>query len=70
MTLLVDLMPQLKESDMAIMRPIKFILGDGLTLHRYVSLPNTIQSGKRVPMIVIPHGGPHYIRDVWRYSSE
>ena len=36
-TLLYDLMPQLKEADMAEMRPITFKSRDGLTIHGYIT---------------------------------
>lgn len=69
-TLLVDLMPQLKEADMAEMRPIKFKSRDGLTLHGYITLPKAALEGKKVPLIVNPHGGPQGIRDSWGFNPE
>lgn len=69
-TLLVDLMPQLKEEDMAVMRPISFKSRDGLTLHGYITLPKEALDGKRVPLIVNPHGGPQGIRDSWGFNPE
>ena len=56
--LLYDLMPQLKEEDMAEMRPITFQSRDGLTLHGYITLPKEALEGKKVPLIVNPHGDP------------
>ncbi|WDF67477.1 S9 family peptidase [Sphingobacterium oryzagri] len=69
-TLLVDLMPQLKEADMAEMRPITFKSRDGLTLHGYITLPKAALAGKKVPLIVNPHGGPQGIRDSWGFNPE
>lgn len=69
-TLLVDLMPQLKEEDMAEMRPIKFTSRDGLTLHGYITLPKAALEGKKVPLIVNPHGGPQGVRDSWGFNPE
>ncbi|MCY4781241.1 S9 family peptidase [Sphingobacterium sp. UT-1RO-CII-1] len=69
-TLLVDLMPQLKEEDMAEMRPIKFKSRDGLTLHGYITLPKAALDGKKVPLIVNPHGGPQGVRDSWGFNPE
>lgn len=69
-TLLYDLMPQLKEADMAEMRPIKFKSRDGLTIHGYITLPKTALEGKKVPLIVNPHGGPQGIRDSWGFNPE
>lgn len=69
-TLLYDLMPQLKEEDMAEMRPIKFKSRDGLTIHGYITLPKATLEGKKVPLIVNPHGGPQGIRDSWGFNPE
>lgn len=68
--MLYDLMPQLKEEDMAEMRPIKFKSRDGLTIHGYITLPKAALEGKPVPMIVNPHGGPQGIRDNWGFNPE
>lgn len=68
--LLFDLMPQLKEDDMAEMRPIEFKSRDGLTIHGYITLPKEALQGKKVPLIVNPHGGPQGIRDDWGFNPE
>lgn len=68
--LLYDLMPQLKEEDMADMRPISFTSRDGKTIHGYITLPKEAVSGERVPVIVNPHGGPQGIRDSWGFNPE
>ncbi|WP_419870566.1 S9 family peptidase [Chryseobacterium sp. CT-SW4] len=69
-TLLYNLMPQLKEEDMAEMRPIEFKSRDGLTIHGYITLPKEALEGKKVPLIVNPHGGPQGIRDQWGFNPE
>lgn len=68
--LLYELMPQLKEQDMAEMRPIKFKSRDGLTIHGYITLPKAALEGEKVPLIVNPHGGPQGIRDSWGFNPE
>lgn len=68
--LLYDLMPQLKEADMADMRPITFKSRDGLTIHGYITLPQAALEGKKVPLIVNPHGGPQGVRDSWGFNPE
>ena len=71
---LLDLMPQLKESDMAEMRPIKFKSRDGLTIHGYVTIPKIVNNNKsenvKIPLIVNPHGGPYGPRDRWGFNPE
>ncbi|SUX49005.1 S9 family peptidase [Chryseobacterium indoltheticum] len=68
--LLFDLMPQLKEEDMAEMRPIEFKSRDGLTIYGYITLPKAAINGEKVPLIVNPHGGPQGIRDDWGFNPE
>jgi len=68
--LLYDLFPQLKEEDMAEMRPITFKSRDGLTIHGYITLPKSALEGKKAPLIVLPHGGPQEERDSWVFHPE
>ena len=68
--LLFDLMPQLKEKDMAEMRPISFQSRDGLTIHGYITLPKEAVEGEKVPLVVNPHGGPQGVRDSWGFNPE
>ncbi len=67
--LLFDLMPQLKEEDMATMKPISFKSRDGLDIHGYITLPQEAENGP-VPVVVNPHGGPQGIRDSWGFNPE
>lgn len=67
---LMDLMPQLKEEDMAEMRPIKFKSRDGLDLYGYITIPQGASEKNQVPMIVNPHGGPYGPRDSWGFNPE
>jgi dipeptidyl aminopeptidase/acylaminoacyl peptidase len=63
-------MPQLKEKDMAEMRPISFKSRDGIELHGYITLPEAALKGQKVPVVVNPHGGPQGIRDSWGFNPE
>lgn len=49
-------------------QPVSFKSRDGLTLHGYLTLPQGT-SGKKVPMVLLVHGGP-WIRDYWGYDSK
>lgn len=51
------------------MQPIKLQARDGLTLHGYLTTPAG-SAGKALPLIVMPHGGPYGVRDVWGFDSE
>ncbi|MCT3700489.1 S9 family peptidase [Elizabethkingia anophelis] len=67
---LFNLIPQLKEEDMAEMRPIQFKSRDGIIVHGYITLPKIALDGKKVPLIVNPHGGPQGERNVWGFNPE
>ncbi len=65
---LFDTAEWLDPEQMAAMKPIQYRARDGLTIHGYLTLP-TGSSGKNVPLIVNPHGGPS-ARDVWGFDPE
>lgn len=54
---------------MAPMQPIRLKARDGLELNGYLTLPRG-SSGKGLPLIVNPHGGPHGVRDYWGFNPE
>ncbi|GHB58472.1 peptidase [Psychrosphaera saromensis] len=66
---LVAPMPWLDTTLLSEMKPIKFQSRDGLTLRGYLTLPKN-SDGKKVPLIVNPHGGPFGIRDSWGFNPE
>jgi len=47
--------------------PFSLRARDGLDLHGYLTRP---AGGGPYPMVVLPHGGPHGIRDWWDFDSE
>ena len=50
------------------MTPIVAMARDGTELSGYITLP---AGGQRpFPMVVVPHGGPHGVRDRWAYDSD
>jgi dipeptidyl aminopeptidase/acylaminoacyl peptidase len=53
---------------MAAREPIKLTARDGLVLHGYYTRPKG--STGRVPLIVLPHGGPFAVRDDWTFDEE
>ncbi len=54
---------------MATARPITVKARDGLELGGYLTLPKGA-SGKGLPMVVLPHGGPFGIHDMWGFDPE
>ncbi|KOS06110.1 peptidase S9 [Flavobacterium akiainvivens] len=67
---IMNLAPQLKEEDMAEMRPIKFKSRDGLTIYGYLTIPKGASKTNKVPLILNPHGGPYGVRDSWGFNPE
>ncbi len=63
---LFDYFPWIDDATLAEVRPVEFEARDGLRLRGYLTLPPG-QSGP-VPMVLMPHGGPHGPRDYWRYD--
>ncbi len=51
------------------MEPITYRARDGLVIHGYLTRPAG-SNGKRVPLVIHPHGGPFGIRDAWGYDGE
>jgi dipeptidyl aminopeptidase/acylaminoacyl peptidase len=47
--------------------PVEFKSRDGTSIHGYLTRPAYPASA---PMVVLPHGGPHGIRDFWDYEPE
>jgi dipeptidyl aminopeptidase/acylaminoacyl peptidase len=58
--------PALAKTPLAPMEPVKIRAHDGQILPGYLTLPLD-SSGKNVPMVVYPHGGPHD-RDTWGFD--
>ena len=54
---------------MAQTRPVSFTARDGLPIHGYLTLPPN-SDGKRLPMVVLPHGGPFGVFDTWGFGTE
>lgn len=48
---------------------IKFKARDGADIYGYLTLPKS-KKGEKPTLLVIPHGGPVGVADVWSYSSD
>lgn len=58
-----------KSDLMATTKHFAFNSSDGLEIHAYLTMPND-QSNNRTPLVVMPHGGPHYVRSTWGFSAD
>ncbi|MFY8326993.1 alpha/beta hydrolase family protein [Pseudoalteromonas sp. ZZD1] len=59
----------LKPEQMAVTKPISYTSRDGLTIYGYITLPNNIKH-ENLPLVVMPHGGPHGPRDWWAFDPD
>jgi dipeptidyl aminopeptidase/acylaminoacyl peptidase len=51
-------------------RMVTFQASDGLILDGVLTVPGTAASGERLPMILLPHGGPHADGDGWAFDTD
>jgi dipeptidyl aminopeptidase/acylaminoacyl peptidase len=55
---------------MAERKPVSFKARDGLTLHGYLTLPPHPPASGKPPLILIPHGGPFGVFDLWYFDTD
>lgn len=53
---------------MAPVRAMSYRTRDGATIHGYLTVPRGKES-QPMPLVVMPHGGPHGIRDWWEWDA-
>jgi dipeptidyl aminopeptidase/acylaminoacyl peptidase len=58
-----------KPEMLAKMEPVYFVARDGTPIDGYLTLP-VGSTGKNLPLVVNPHGGPFGPRDDWGYSGD
>ena len=61
--------PGIDPDKLSPVKPITFNARDGLLLHGYLTIPKG-SSGKNLPLVVHPHGGPFGPRDEWGFDPE
>jgi dipeptidyl aminopeptidase/acylaminoacyl peptidase len=67
--LLFSSMEAINPEDMAERRPISLKSRDGTALYGYLTMP-AHAPGARLPMVVMPHGGPHDYYDSWFFDVD
>lgn len=65
---LADYKPHLAGIILAPMEPVRFKAADGHDLHGY--LTKAPQPSVEKPLVVLVHGGPHFVRDQWGFDPE
>ncbi|MEJ6474267.1 S9 family peptidase [Pseudoalteromonas piscicida] len=59
----------IEPNKMSAMEPIVFTSRDGLSIHGYLTTPLGKEQ-KDLPLVVMPHGGPHGPRDYWQFDPD
>lgn len=57
-------------SKMRPMQHLEFQARDDVKFYGYLTLPLVADGDPKPPLVVIPHGGPHFTRDYWEYDEE
>lgn len=66
---LLDVAQWIKPAEMAERRPIRFKASDGVELDGFLTIPPH-RDLSDLPMVLVPHGGPHGVQDTWFYDSD
>lgn len=62
-------MAAIEPDDMRNQTPITFKARDGVTLHGFLTMPEHV-AGAKVPLVLMPHGGPHTVADRWYFDTD
>ncbi|BCV43356.1 hypothetical protein TUM17379_03740 [Shewanella algae] len=62
-------MESIDPAQMAEVKPMDIKVRDGMTIQAYLTLPPG-KDPKQLPLVVNPHGGPHYVRDSWGFDPQ
>jgi dipeptidyl aminopeptidase/acylaminoacyl peptidase len=52
----------------AVMEPVSFKARDGMMIRGWLTVPN--EPAAKMPLVVMPHGGPYDIVDRWEYNAD
>lgn len=52
---------------MSPVEPITYKTRDGATIHGYLTAPKGLAT-RKAPLVLMPHGGPHGLRDRWQWD--
>ena len=65
---IVSVLPGIDPTQMRPMEPYKLKVRDGTEMYAYLTRPD--DSDGPFPTVVLPHGGPHGVRDYWTFNPE
>lgn len=62
--------PAIDPETMGTRRYIRFKAGDGLELDGYLTVPAGVSEPRDMPLVLMPHGGPHHVSDGWGFDTD
>ena len=65
---IIDNRKWIKPEQMASREPVSFKVRDGLTIRGYLTRP--MGKTQSLPTVILPHGGPHGVKDSWDFDWE
>ena len=69
-TMLLAARTRIDPARMGERRYVRFKASDGMELDGYLTLPAGVQSPDKLPMVLLPHGGPHAPGDGWAFDND
>lgn len=67
--LLFELQPNVPTEKLKEIEPIKIKASDGMTINGYFTNATKSDAETPAPLVILVHGGPHFVRDYWGYSN-
>lgn len=68
LSLAVGVRSEIRPEAAAEVEPVEFKARDGLLIHGWLTKPNSASA--KMPLVVMPHGGPYGIVDRWEFNPE
>ena len=63
-------MPSVKNSKLLQSEPFQATATDGTKINGYFTAAKSAEKNTPAPVVILVHGGPHGVRDLWRYSKD
>ena len=67
---LLQVNPEIDPAKMGSRHYVRFPASDGMELDAYVTVPAGVTELKNLPMVLLPHGGPHGVAEAWGYDTD
>ncbi|MBS0482756.1 MAG: S9 family peptidase [Proteobacteria bacterium] len=69
LALFSQIRPEIDPATLAAPKPFSYTARDKTVIHGYLTLPRG-RPAKNLPLIILPHGGPYWVRDKLEYDGD